>query len=168
MCFSSESPARNENSNSHILKKAITEDVGFFDKLENRFREHLKGFTEKPATVYCKFCNVEVPKLIVSVKDHIFTSNHISLSKIPIMKTRYICGICKHLFTNEKKWTAHLNNKQHNENVKKHSETTKDDIVEYECSCGTVTFGDKASVANHKKSSQKKIQRELNVIKRVV
>lgn len=164
--YSSDSPLRTENNDKsleiHELTKSITENLGFFDQLETRFRTHLEHLKEQPETIVCKCCNKDIPKIISSVKEHILSLNHITLTGISSIKRHFYCGVCKeYTLSTEKRWMVHLNSAFHKEKFDKLDEEIKKNSFEYECSCGTVGFGDKVSIVDHKRSRKKKIERNL-------
>lgn len=117
--------------------------------MENRLRPHLQHLTEKPDTVICKCCNMQFEKNIQHVKEHILTPSHVGLSKIPNLKHNYFCSMCNIDVKNEKSWIRHYLSKPHIAKLSKINEPTK--YTEFECSCGTVTFGDEVSARTHKR-----------------
>lgn len=160
-CFSSENSTKNENASppTHVLTKSLSEGVEFFDKLENRFRPHLNFLAEKQLTILCKSCCKEMPKLIGCIKDHILSPSHCTLTNLPNFKRTYYCSVCKNTWSKEKRWIVHLKSPLHNAKMIGLDEKTRNEIAEYECSCGTVVFGDEAIVRHHKQTRPRKIER---------
>lgn len=150
-----ESDIKVTNDVQHKLKKSITENIAFFDQLEFRFRSHLTFLTEKPKTINCKLCLREIPKSIDSVKEHLIGSYHNNQSRIPNLSRKYFCSICNIYKLNEKNWMNHYKASSHKNNFDQLDEAKKKKTIEYECSCGTIAFGEKDVVINHMKSSQR-------------
>ncbi|GJQ74416.1 hypothetical protein Trydic_g21287 [Trypoxylus dichotomus] len=164
--------AANNKKMYHSIRRSVPNSNGLsiIEMIPYRYSKQTRFLIiDKVKNIFCECCSKKLKNDIISIKEHLDSDNHLSLSKVPRNKMKYFCEICNKHYSMESSWDNHLIDLTHTARFNNLGKTRKERITEYECSnCNLVIFGDEISLQRHNTGYQKKKVKELVLPKPVL